>query len=69
MSLAPLSDQSQIQASGVNDAIWNTFRRGVWIDRDLDELMHNAGALNACERETAALLKVIGAMLDRSRPL
>lgn len=67
-SLSQHSDHSQIHSDdGGADLIWNTFRRFVWIDRDLDAEKAAMEAITAkfCDQEGSLFGSIVAAMLSK----
>jgi GR25 family glycosyltransferase involved in LPS biosynthesis len=64
-SLSYLGDDSQIEPpeGAAGPAILNAFRRGNWFDRDAEDFKKQAELLGDCDGDTAAFLKIVGAML------
>jgi GR25 family glycosyltransferase involved in LPS biosynthesis len=67
-SLSDHADASQVQVGDgrLTDLVWNSFRRAMWIQRDLDrvELTLKAIQPRIYEKGSAVLSKIVGALLS-----
>jgi GR25 family glycosyltransferase involved in LPS biosynthesis len=67
-SLSEESDVSQIQQDVSADAIWNGFRKIIWVDRDLNKVLPSVERINEqlCDDESRLLGVLFAGMLSKS---
>ena len=71
-SLSGHADDSQIQVGNgcVTDLVWNSFRRAMWVQRDLEavETTLNAIQPRVYEKSAAVFSRIIAAILSGNLP-
>ena len=67
-SLSRYADDSQVQVGTgcLTDLVWNSFRRAMWVERDLDVVETTLNAIEPCtyRQDAAVLSKIVAAVLS-----